>query len=380
MKAFYEFFAGGGMARAGLGTDWKCLFANDIDAKKASTYADNWGAQDLLVGDVAKISSVQLPAKADLVWASFPCQDLSLAGDYIGLDGSRSGTFWPFWRLMKKLISENRAPRAFVIENVYGAITSNDGKDFHSIGSALSDAGYKFGATVLDARYWVPQSRPRLFFIAFNSDCYIPEKFYSGPASIFHPQTLIDAVDGMESSSKRDWLWWNIPMPSPRKLNFIDVIESDTKNLKWHTADETNYIISLMSERNLAKLKNATKTSKVTNTSMVGGVYRRTRDGQQRAEIRFDDISGCLRTPSGGSSRQTIMLIDNGKIRSRLLSSREAARLMGLPDTYRLPARYNDAYHVCGDGVVVPVVRHLAKNLIEPVLSCNDQEQIMAAE
>ena len=80
----------------------------------------------------------------------------------------------------------------------------------------------------------------------------------------------------------------------------------------------------------------------------------------QRAEVRFDDVAGCLRVPTGGSSRQTIMIVDGDKIRSRLLSAREAARLMGLPDTYKLPRQYNDAYALCGDGVVVPVVRYLA--------------------
>jgi DNA (cytosine-5)-methyltransferase 1 len=85
--------------------------------------------------------------------------------------------------------------------------------------------------------------------------------------------------------------------------------------------------------------------------------------------VRFDDISGCLRTPAGGSSRQTLIVVEDGKVRSRLLSSREAARLMGLPDTYKLPQNYNEAYHLAGDGVVVPVVRHLAAHLLEPLLA-----------
>ena len=105
---------------------------------------------------------------------------------------------------------------------------------------------------------------------------------------------------------------------------------------------------------------------------MVGGVYKRTRfdadgDKVQRAEIRFDDVAGCLRTPSGGSSRQSIMVVKGNKVRSRLLSPREAARLMGLPDEYALPSNYNDAYHLAGDGVAVPVVRFLAAHILEPI-------------
>lgn len=380
MSGFYEFFAGGGMARAGLGAGWDCLFANDFDPKKAAAYAANWGADDLFVGDVATLSSDQLPDHADLAWASFPCQDLSLAGDYVGLNGSRSGTFWPFWRLMKALMSEGRGPRVIVLENVYGAITSNGGKDFQAIASAFSGAEYTFGAMVMDARHWVPQSRPRLFFVGVRRDVSIASAFHGEASKAWHPRALVEAVNGMSQAAKNRWVWWNLPAPAKRAVNFIDIIEDAPTNCKWHTKKETDYLISLMAPRNLQKLQDAIAATKANKSRMVGGVYRRTRDGQQRAEIRFDDIAGCLRTPSGGSSRQTIMLVENGKVKSRLLSPREAARLMGLPEDYRLPERYNDAYHVCGDGVAVPAVRHLAENLIEPILQDADAVSLAAAE
>ncbi len=105
----------------------------------------------------------------------------------------------------------------------------------------------------------------------------------------------------------------------------------------------------------------------------VGTVYRRTRpqdDGTkaQRAEVRFDEVAGCLRTPGGGSSRQIIMVVEGKKVRTRLLSPREAARLMGLPEDYPLPERYNDAYRLIGDGVAVPVVFWLSRTILEPSL------------
>ena len=118
---------------------------------------------------------------------------------------------------------------------------------------------------------------------------------------------------------------------------------------------------------------------------IVGGVYKRIRveDGVrvQRAEARFDGLAGCLRTPSGGSSRQTLLIVEGGSVRSRLLSAREAARLMGLPDSYRLPGRYNEAYHLAGDGVAPPVVNWLARQLFEPILqAAGDARANLAAE
>ena len=80
MRTFHEFFAGGGMARAGLGSGWKCLFANDFDRKKAEAYRLNWGAAELAVADVRSLPTSAIPGSPDLVWGSFPCQDLLAGG------------------------------------------------------------------------------------------------------------------------------------------------------------------------------------------------------------------------------------------------------------------------------------------------------------
>ena len=125
--------------------------------------------------------------------------------------------------------------------------------------------------------------------------------------------------------------------------------------------------MNMMSPVNRQKILQAQRAGRL----KVGALYRRTRNGEQRAEVRFDGVSGCLRTPGGGSSRQTILVVNGAELRSRLLTAREAARLMGLPDTYQLPSRYNDAYHLAGDGVVVPVVAHLTKHLFDVVVETN---------
>ena len=89
----------------------------------------------------------------------------------------------------------------------------------------------------------------------------------------------------------------------------------------------------------------------------------------QRFEARFDGVAGCLRTPAGGSSRQIIVAVDKGAVRTRLMSPREAARLMGLPEDYMLPASTTAALKLCGDGVCVPVVSWLAGAVFEPALA-----------
>lgn len=377
------------MARAGLGSGWNCLFANDFDAMKAATYAQNWGGDHLICGDVAKVRTRDLPGVADLAWASFPCQDLSLAGACRGLGHAasaartRSGTFWPFWALMTGLERERRAPRIIVLENVVGVLTSRGGKDFSAICAALCGAGYRFGAMVIDARLFVPQSRQRVFFIAVASELNIPPALVSdGPSEDWHPPALISAWGCVSAQARKNWLWWRLAKPPARNIVFADVIEDRPSGVQWRTPAQTQYLLGLMSPVNQAKVEAAKKAAR----RIVGGVYRRTRPDEngvkrQRAEVRFDEVAGCLRTPSGGSSRQTILVIEGDNVRSRLLSPREAARLMGLRDDYKLPQRYNDAYHLAGDGVCVSVVKHLAENLLEPVLAANGMESnLLAAE
>lgn len=370
MHTFYEFFAGGGMARAGLGSHWKCLFANDFDRKKARTYVENWGCDALVVNDVRNIESQDMPLKPDLIWGSFPCQDLSLAGGGAGLKGERSGTFWPFVAHIEALKREQRLPKIICLENVLGTITSHGGKDFEAICQALHRLGFQFGAMIVDAALFLPQSRPRLFFVGIRDDVAVPDNLISEiPLIPWHSKALQNAHHALPKKTAQNWIWWRLPLPSARTQNFIDVVEEHPDSTSWHTPSQTAELLSMMSNVNLSKVEKA----KAVGRPMVGAVYKRTRYENgvkvQRAEIRFDNVAGCLRTPAGGSSRQLIMTVHGEKIRSRLISTRETARLMGLPDTYQLPKAYNEAYHLTGDGVAVPVVAHIGKHIFEPLLN-----------
>ena len=264
MPNFYEFFAGGGMARAGLGPGWRCLFANDFDHKKGLAYQANWGTGgELKIGDVRKVTASELSEYADLVWGSFPCQDLSLAGGGAGLKGERSGTFYPFWDVITGLIDDNRAPKIVAIENVCGTLTSHGGRDFEAICKTFANAGYRYGPLIVNASLFLPQSRPRLFVIGVRQDVTIDPAFFSPePIEPFHTRGLRRAVEGVSSRYSKKMLWWNLPTPPHRKKTFADIIEENPSSVEWHTAAETNQILAKMSAVNRAKVEAAKRSGR----------------------------------------------------------------------------------------------------------------------
>jgi len=357
---FYDFFAGAGSTTLALSHAWKCIWANDIDERKNYVYRTNFSGGHYLLKDIASVTLDELPAGANMAWASFPCQDLSLAGWRRGISGHRSGTFWQFWRLMHAQFKAGKRPPVIVIENVIGLLY---GDNFTGLCEALAALGMQFGALVIDAKHFLPQSRPRVFVVAADSGLRAQRLAAREPNPLWAPPSLLRAAVGLPGDLHHLWRWWHLPVPEKKRNPVSKIIESEPALVEWHTPEETEYILSLMSETNLAKIEAARQLK----GRHVGFMYKRIREGKQRAEVRFDGLSGCLRTPQGGSSRQTVILVENGKVRSRLLSPREAARLMGVPDTFTLPQKYNEAYKAMGDGVVVPVVRWLSEHLLVPL-------------
>ena len=372
MNGFYEFFAGGGMVRVGLGANWRCLFANDFDARKAAAYRANFDGGALCVEDIRKLRACDLPGHADLAWGSFPCQDLSLAGLGAGLGGARSGTFHAFWRLIEGLAAEGRAPALVALENVCGTLTSHGGRDFRAICARFAEGGYRLGALVIDAALFIPQSRPRLFLIGVREDLAVPAALVGGPDEPFRPPALRRSIAALPAPLREAMIDWRLEAPAPRNISLAGIVEAGAQ---WDASKRTGALLAMMSERHRDKLRAAGRH----DGQALGVAFRRTRPVRgggraQRAEARFDGLAGCLRTPAGGSSRQTLLGVEGETVRSRLLTPRETARLMGLPDEYRLPARRTEAYHLTGDGVVVDVVRYLAERLFEPMLAAQTVE------
>ncbi|MCQ9470990.1 DNA cytosine methyltransferase [Pseudomonas alliivorans] len=372
--SFFEFFAGGGMARSGLGDEWECMFANDMDRIKAATYKKNWGDSHFDNRDIHEVKIEDLKVHVDLAWASFPCQDLSVAGNGLGIGNTgsegvtRSGALWPFLELIDGLRQESRQPRLLVLENVVGLLSLEGGRDFSTICSRLGEIGYRYGAVVIDTRHFLPQSRPRVFIIAVLRNIDTPRYLYREMATeSWHTPTLMRAYRSLSPQIHADWVWWDLGLVPTLKKNALQSIVK-LEGIDWHTPEETTKIISRMTPIHVARLEKAMAAENVSVGSLY---YRMRREGdinKQRAEITFSDVLGCLRTPRGGGSRSRIIVAGNGQVRTRLLSIQEAAALMGLEDTYVLPEAYQHAFKVIGDGVAVPPVRFLAERLLEPLI------------
>lgn len=344
-----DFFAGSGLVSAGLSSDFRTVWANDISQKKALVFNANNQAGVLQVCPIENISGRALPA-VDLSWGSFPCQDLSLAGDIKGLYASRSGLFWQWLRVMDEMPDR---PPVVVAENVVGLVSAAEGKYYIAVHDELVKRGYSVGAVMLDAANWLPQSRKRIFVIGVRKGVDIRE-LSSSSATWCHPEPIVKV-----SRKVADWVWWKIPRPVCKKPVLDEIVDFDSP---CDSASSQLHKLSLVAKEKIDMLK---ELSRGCRRAFTG--YRRTRNHKQVLEVRTDGMAGCLRTPCGGSSRQILIIADDGKLRTRLLTVRETARLMGVPDSYMIPGSYNDGYMAMGDAVAVPVVEYLSSQLLAPL-------------
>jgi DNA (cytosine-5)-methyltransferase 1 len=369
MYTALDFFAGSGLVGLGLEPEFETLWANDNCAKKREVYEANHPRDRFHLGDIKHVQGRNLPV-ADLAWASFPCQDLSLAGNLGGIKtGTRSGLFWEWVRILKELNENSKRPPILVAENVVGFIVADHGKHFKLAYYALRDLGYRVGAVVINARDFVPQSRPRAFIIAVSEEVPLDGLTQQFPSSPFHTVGLVRASFTVDDN---EWIWWSLPRANEESSVFSELCERDAP---CDPSSKTRELCAMLSPLNRKKL-DAAKRAK---TFFAGTAYRRTRPDEegkaiQCLEVRFDGIAGCLRTPNGGSSRQTVILVDNGTVRSRLMTVRECARLMGASDAYKFVGSYNDGYRAMGDAVVVPVTRWLTRHLLAPLASRSREE------
>ncbi len=352
----HEFFAGSGLVAYGLRGMFDSIWANDISAQKAAVYEANLGLDHFRLGDIRQVQGAELPY-AHLSWASFPCQDLSLAGTLGGIHGSRSGLVWEWLRVLREM--ENK-PRVLTLENVMGLLSADNGNNYRTLHSALVELGYDCGAIVLNASHFVPQSRQRVFVIAVRHGYALPPEIIGNGPCWLHNKAAITL-----GKSLPGWIWWKTEKPQRRQISLKDVID---ENVPF----DKDYVLKLVPEKHKTKLDGY--------ESVYATGYRRTRNGKQQLELRCDGIAGCLRTPEGGSSKQYVVVKKKGKAHARLLTVREAARLMGAPDSFVLPGSYNDGYKAMGDAVAMPVVQFLGERFLnkiaEAVYTMNTEERL----
>ena len=352
---FAEFFAGIGLVGEGL-QRWSCVYANDFDPAKREMFYANYGdAVD--PRDIREVRADDIPP-CELWTASFPCNNTSIAGSYSGIAGKDSSMVHQFLRIVEE--AEHERPRLILLENVPGFLMRAQGADLREVLIKLGRLGYTVDVLVADAKWWVPQSRRRLFVVARRSerggDFWLPQD------SRIRPERVIDFI---RANVDLPWNVRRVSDPTDDGGTLEDVVEQlEPDDPRWWEPSRAKYLYSQFSPRHLAKAEAMIQGER----DRYATIFRRGRRGRSMAELRTDGIAGCLRTPRGGSGRQILFCGGRGRYAVRLLTPRECARLQGVPDTYRIPLADNPALFGFGDAVCVPVIRWVAEQFLEPAL------------
>lgn len=378
-KSFCEFFAGIGLVHEALRqSGWHAVYANDIDAKKRQMYEGNYGpAPHYHEGDVWDAEAVlaRIEGRPFLATASFPCTDMSLAGKRRGLAGEQSGALFGFLQAIEQL--GDRQPRIVLLENVPGFLTSHGGKDFETAVHALAGLGYWIDSFVMDARWFVPQSRPRLFLIGYDKglvDLPILRVASQDPRrnegwlraakklEDFRPSRLLERMESIKPAT--GWVTIDCEPPKEKKLSVVDFLDAHASHEWWSPAEVQRHK-KMMHTRHRQELRRLVKQN---GRPFTATAFRRIRSGEQRLELRFDGIAGCLRTPRGGSAKQIVVTDDGATLRMRWMTPREYASLQGAPE-FSLPKNLIQGYFGFGDAVCVPVIEWIDEQFLTPVFN-----------
>ncbi|HEV7214570.1 MAG TPA: DNA cytosine methyltransferase [Chloroflexota bacterium] len=368
-----EFFAGIGLVRLALEqVGCRVVFANDIALAKRQLYAANFGCAEYLLADIRSLRGSDVP-DIEIATASFPCTDLSLAGGRAGLRGAHSGMFWEFARVLDGM--GERRPAVVLLENVAGLASSADGSDLRAVIARLNDLGYWCDAFLLDARWFVPQSRPRLFIVGARQPISSAAPPDGAPCAIgLPPSDLRPAWLTHFAARHPELLLRALPLQRPPATlaTLADVVERlAPDDERWWPAERCNAFALSLSARNEARVSLLRRAPRLAWRT----AYRRTRHGRAVWEVRPDQMSGCLRTTRGGSSKQAIVEAGAGQLRVRWMTPTEYARLQGAGGFVFGSATPNQVLSAFGDAVCVPVVAWIARQYLVPLLNGHVREQ-----
>ncbi|MBM3941562.1 MAG: DNA cytosine methyltransferase [SAR202 cluster bacterium] len=368
-----EFFAGVGLVRMGLEqAGLQVVFANDNNLTKRDIYALNFDASCFVCKDVRNLHGYDVP-DIEVAVASFPCTDLSQAGNRAGLRGKDSGLLYEFIRILGEM--GGRRPGIVALENVTGFAISNGGQDLRDALAALNQLDYLCDVIVLDARSFVPQSRERLFVVAARQGLVVPGDWLS---SEVRPEWVVTLPMRFPELRLQAVPWPPLP-PLPR-ANLEEIVEAmQVDNPQWWDLSRETAFLESLSSVNRKRLNDFKQSATVIHRT----AYRRTRHGKAVWEIRGDSISGCLRTSRGGSSKQAIVEAGQGNARVRWMTAREYARLQGAPEFQWGDATESQAKFALGDAVCVPAVAWLARSYLAPaackIMHCRNRTQMELA-
>ncbi len=341
--SFIDLFAGiGGIRVAFEGLGGRCVFTSEWDGYAQKTYAENYPGGHAINGDITQIDATDIPDH-DLLLAGFPCQPFSIAGvskknalgRAHGFACETQGTlFFDICRII-----EAKQPRAFLLENVKNLMSHDKGRTFDVIKRSLDDLGYDIHPRVVDGAHFVPQHRERILIVGFRR---------------------ADRVNF-------DWDALPLPKRGEHKLNEI-----------LHRCDGTEPVLPWDGDRFFNHAANSVDP-KYTLTPKLWAYLQ---GYAEKHRVKGNGFGFGLVTPESVTRTLSARYYKDGSeilvyqgegVNPRRLTPRECARLMGFPDTFRIPCSDTRAYKQFGNSVVVNVMSHVAR-LMQPALAGDNLE------
>lgn len=334
---FIDLFAGiGGIRLAFEAIGGECVFTSEWDSYAQRTYMANFGGQHPVNGDITKIDADDIPDH-DVLLGGFPCQPFSIAGvskkNALGrAHGFADETQGTLFFDVARIIAAKR-PRAFMLENVKNLQSHDKGRTFEVILKTLRDElGYQVFHKVIDGAHFVPQHRERIIIIGFRDPVAFDWGMVDLPAKGTH--SLGEIIHKKSGE----------PVLEPDGSNYYD--HAKHKVLDKYTLTDHLWLYLQNYKKKHAAAGNGFGFGLVTPASVTRTLSARYyKDG---SEILFSQ--GAKKNP-------------------RRLTPRECARLMGFPDTFKIPVSDTQAYKLFSHAAVVPMVEAVAKLITSIIFS-----------
>lgn len=337
---FIDLFAGvGGIRAAFEGIGGRCVFTSEWDAYAQKTYAENYPDGHPIHGDITQVEAKLVPDH-DVLLAGFPCQPFSIAGvskknalgRAHGFQDETQGTlFFDVCRIL-----DEKKPKAFLLENVKNLTSHDKGRTFDVIKRSLDDLGYDIFPRIVDGAHFVPQHRERILIVGFRRDL------------------------------RASFDWDALPLPEKGTRRLKDILHK-TDGSEPLLAWDGDKFFDHKARKVQAKY---TLTPKLwAYLQAYAAKHKAAGNGFGFGLVGPESVTRTLsaRYYKDGSE----ILVDQGKGKNpRRLTPRECARLMGFPDTFRIPVSDTRAYKQFGNSVVVDVMRYVA-NLMQTAINAD---------